>query len=306
MRADAGKRGLGLRQAGVRGGVELGRRAQTGGQDAARSAAAGARPGPRPRRLGPQWPPPTLSGLQRPRPPPPPGVGAQTVPDDGGGGQGGLQRPCSPPPGCCSQRAPGSPRRGLPLGPGAVTASSATQPTTWPGTCRAASIAATPSARRACGGWTRWPTSSAGSPARSAARAHPRPVEGWPCWTSTWPPSWLSGLSGSRLAWSPSVPRPPKAAPLSLSSQPGSAPPWAPSPTSPSPDAAAAAASAGTPWTVPRSEFQRLPPPAEDPLSTACLWWNLRLPRNQPGTAWGPPRTPPDRSLSVGAVPMVP
>ena len=286
--------------------MELGRRAQTGGQDAARSAAAGARPGPRPRRLGPQWPPPTLSGLQRPRPPPPPGVGAQTVPDDGGGGQGGLQRPCSPPPGCCSQRAPGSPRRGLPLGPGAVTASSATQPTTWPGTSRAASIAATPTARRACGGWTRWPTSSAGSPARSAARAHPRPVEGWPCWTSTWPPSWLSGLSGSRLAWSPSVPRPPKAAPLSLSSQPGSAPPWAPSPTSPSPDAAAAAASAGTPWTVPRSEFQRLPPPAEDPLSTACLWWNLRLPRNQPGTAWGPPRTPPDRSLSVGAVPMVP
>ena len=187
-------------------------------------------------------------------------------------GMGRLQPPCMPPPGCCRQRVPGPPKRAQPLGPSEATASSATRPMTSLGTYPAASTAATPSARRVCGGWTRQPTSSAGSPARSAARAHPRPAEGWPCWTSTWPPSWPSGPSGSCLAQNPSPPRPSKAAPPSLSSRPGFAPPWAPSPTSPSPDAAAgaAAASAGTPRAAPRPELRPVCSTPAQNLWRAC------------------------------------
>lgn len=137
--------------------------------------------------------PATTHPLQRPRPLSS-GAGSccqgPTMHDSLRGRQGGLQLPCTPPPGCYSLRVPGSPRRGQLLGPGGVTASSATQPTTSPGTCHAGSTAATPSARRACSGWTLRLPSSTGSPAHSAARAHPHPVEGWPCWTSTWPPSW--------------------------------------------------------------------------------------------------------------------
>lgn len=156
------------------------------------------------------------------------------------------------------------------LGPSGVTASSATRPMTLPDTCHAASTVATPSARRVYASWTCRPMSSAGSPALSAARAYPRPVGGWPCWTSTWPPSWRSRPSGSRLEQSPSPLPPSKAAQPSLSSRLGSAPAWDPSPTFPSPDAAAGAAapSAGAPQAALRSELWPLPLLA----GSCCLW----------------------------------
>ena len=181
-------------------------------------------------------------------------------PDHGGQWQrqeGPAAAPHTPPPGCCSQRVSRPLRRRQLPGSGEATASSATRPTISRGTCRAACSAATLSARRVCGGWTHRPTSSAGSPARSAARARPRRAEGWPCWTSTWLPSWPSRPSGSRLVWSPGLPHPSKGAPPSLGSPPCSAPPWGPSPTSPSPGAAAGAAapSAGTPRAAPRPEL---------------------------------------------------
>ena len=157
------------------------------------------------------------------------------------------------------------------LGPSAVTASSATRPMTSPGTCPAGSTAATPSARRVCGGWPRRPPSSAGSPARSAARARPCPAEGWPCWTSIWPPSWPSGPGGGRLAWSCSPRGQAKAAPPSPSSRPGSCPCRAPRPTSPSAEAAAqhAVTSAGIPQAVPSSELCWAPPLGGEPWPAA-------------------------------------
>lgn len=186
-----------------------------------------------------------------------PDARAWTTQDIHRGKRAGLELPCVPPAGCCGHRVPRPRRRGQPLGPGGAIASSATRPTISLGICLAASTAATPSARRACGGWTRQPTSSAGSPARSAARARPRPAEGWPHWTSTWPPSWPSRPSGSHLEWSPRPPHPSKAAQPSLSNRQGSAHPWAPSPTSLDPDAAAGAAATSA-WrhrAAPRSEL---------------------------------------------------
>ena len=179
--------------------------------------------------------------------------------------------PPYPSPGCCCRRGTQPLKRLRPLGPSGVTASSATRPMTSPGTCPAASTAATPSARHACGGWPRRPLSSAGSPARSAARARPCPVEGWPCWTSTWLPSWPSGPDGGRLAWSRSPPGPARAAPLSLSSRPGSSPRRASRPASPSPEAAAqaAAASAGIPQAAPSSERCSALPLGKEPRPAA-------------------------------------
>ncbi|XP_017503096.2 uncharacterized protein [Manis javanica] len=189
------------------------------------------------------WPPPTLPALQRP---------------------GFLSSRMLQPEGSQASEL------GQLLGPGGVTASSATRPMTLPDTCHAASTVATPSARRVYASWTCRPMSSAGSPALSAARAYPRPVGGWPCWTSTWPPSWRSRPSGSRLEQSPSPLPPSKAAQPSLSSRLGSAPAWDPSPTFPSPDAAAGAAapSAGAPQAALRSELWPLPLLA----GSCCLW----------------------------------
>jgi hypothetical protein len=98
---------------------------------------------------------------------------------------GALWLPCTPALGCCSLRVPQPWRRGQPPQPLVTTASSAILPTTSLRTCLAASTVVTPSARHACGGWTLQLMSSTGFSAHSAARAHPRPAEGWPCWTWT-------------------------------------------------------------------------------------------------------------------------
>lgn len=104
-----------------------------------------------------------------------------------------------PPPECCSSRRRWPLRKGQLRGSPVVVvpASSAIRPTTSPAACLVASTAATPSARSACGVWTRQPIPSAGSPAHSAARAPLHPAAGWPCWTSTCPSSWPSEPSGS-------------------------------------------------------------------------------------------------------------
>lgn len=253
--------------------VPKGHRDRAAGQGAARPAVTRTEAVPRPRCRPAPRATAHLSGLQRP--------GFRS---SGAGGALPLLSPnprdaCRgrtlpapyPSPGCCCQRGTQPLKRPRPLGPSAVTASSATRPMTSPGTCPAASIAATLSARRACGGWLHRPPSSAGSPARSAARARPCPVEGWPCWTSTWPPSWPSGPGGGRLAWSRILPGPARAAPLLLSNRPGSSPRRTPCPASPSPEAAAwpAAASAGIPQAAPSSERCSAPPLGREPWPAA-------------------------------------
>lgn len=100
---------------------------------------------------------------------------------------------------------------------------------------------------------------------------------------------------------------PPKATLPSLSSQPGSVPPWAPSPTSPHPGAAAVAAgaSAGVPLAVLRSESC----PYDCGPQCACLGTSDcgTTSPTKPGdrASCGLPYTdPPDCSLSEGLCPQ--
>lgn len=179
--------------------VPKGHRGWAAGQGAARPAVTRTEAVPRPRCRPAPRATAHLSGLQRPgfRSSGAGGALPLLSPNPGNACRGHTLPAPYPSPGCCCQRGTQPLKRPRPLGPSAVTASSATRPMTSPGTCPAASTAATLSARRACGGWLHRPPSSAGSPARSAARARPCPAEGWPCWTSTWLPSWPSGRAGA-------------------------------------------------------------------------------------------------------------
>lgn len=193
-----------------------------------------------------------LSGLQRPGFRSSGGRGALPLlsPNPGNACRGHLYPLRIPPPGCCCQRGTQPLKRPRPLGPSAGDCVVCYSAYDLAGTCPAGSTAATLSARRSvCGGWLHRLSSSAGSPARSAARARPCPAEGWPCWTSTWLPSLAVRRAGAvSPGASPPGPRA-RAALLPLSNRPGSSPRRSPCPASPSPEAAArpAAASAGVP-----------------------------------------------------------
>lgn len=109
------------------------------------------------------------------------------------------------------------------------------------------------------------------APCPQCRQSTPVPRGGWPCWTSTWLPSWPSGPGGGRLAWSLIPPGPARAAPLLLSNRPGSSPRRTPCPASPSPEAAAwpAAASAGIPQAAPSSERCSALPLGREPWPAA-------------------------------------